>query len=117
MKKNLIQFQNMRYVKAIDVTSPKNHLQSVNVIFDGGLFSFSIAELVFDGDRVYGLRWNVGRNEWDRSDKLNGSTVCLGMPVSRGCPVWFNLPPVSDQYINNFITDEQKRLREEGYIE
>lgn len=107
----------MRYVKAADVVSPRDFVRNVNVIFDGGLHSFSIAELEWEGEECFGMRWNVARNEWDRKDKQNGSSICLGMPTSHGIPVWFILPTVSVNYINQIIEDERKRLKEEGLLD
>lgn len=104
----------MSYVKAADVISPQKYVRSVKVIFDGGLHSFSIAEIEWDGGICIGMRWNVARNEWERDDKKNGNCICLGMPTSHGKPVWFILPSVSINYLYQMIDDEKKRLKEEG---
>ena len=104
----------MKYFKAVDVIFPKKYVANVNVLFDGGLHSFSIAELDWEGGKCFGMRWNVARNEWDREDKQKGRSICLGVPTSHGKPVWFILPAVSVNYINQINEDEKKRLKEEG---
>lgn len=39
------QFPNMVYVDPVDVNAPQDYIISKKVIFDGGLHSFSIAEV------------------------------------------------------------------------
>ena len=94
----------MIYFKPNQVTSPQKFMKIVRVIFDGGLYSFSIAELEWEGSKVYGMRWNV-----------SGKKVCLGMPVSRARPVWFVIPNVTAKYFEQIISDELERLKSEGY--
>lgn len=106
----------MHYVKAADVISPQQYVTNVKVIFDGGLHSFSVAEIEWEGGNCIGIRWNVARNEWVREDKKNGDCACLGMPTSHGKPVWFILPSVSVKYLHQMIEDEKKRLKEEGLL-
>jgi len=105
----------MNYTNPNQVISPKKYLKVINVIFDGGLYSFSIAELEWEKNKVYGMRWNVGRNEWDNPDKKSGLKICLGMPVSRARPVWFILPDVISKSFDRIIADELERLKSEGY--
>ena len=104
----------MIYFKPNQVTSPQKFMKIVRVIFDGGLYSFSIAELEWEGSKVYGMRWNVSRKEWDDSDKISGKKICLGMPVSRARPVWFVIPNVTAKYFEQIISDELERLKSEG---
>jgi len=85
----------MQYKAPNAVTSPKDCVSNINVIFDGGVIPpthFSVAKLDWDGDPCIAMRWNVGQREWDEPDKQNNQQICAGMPVSRGYPVWFVLP-------------------------
>lgn len=102
----------MNYTLPFSVISPKDCVNNVNVLFDGGIDSFSVAEMDWEGEHVYGIRWNVARREWDDADKVNGVKTCLGMPTSRGYSVWFVLPDVFISYINQIIDDEKKRLKQ-----
>lgn len=100
----------MIYVNPLNVVSPRDCVSNVNVIFDGGEESFSIAEMDWEGTNAVGIRWNVASREWDDSEKLAGKKECKGMPVSRTYPVWFILPAVSGSYIQQIIADEKARL-------
>ena len=102
----------MNYKSPSLVISPQEFVSNVNVLFDGGIDSFSVAEMDWEGKHVYGIRWNVARREWDDADKVNGIKICLGMPTSRGISVWFVLPDVLISYINQIIDDEKKRLKQ-----
>ena len=87
----------MRYTPPNTVTSPRDCVSNINVIFDGGVIPpthFSVARLDWEGSPCLVMRWNVGQREWDDPEKQNNQKVCLGMPVSRGFPVWFVLPEV-----------------------
>ena len=102
----------MYYIKPNKVVSPRDYVKNVNVIFDGGIDSFSIAKLEWEGGKSIGMRWNVARREWDDPEKKNGNVECKGMPVSRSYPVWFILPDTIANYISQIIKDEKKRLKE-----
>jgi len=82
----------MNYVDPSQVISPRDCVSNVRVLFDGGEQSISIAKIEWEGQDCIGARWNVAKREWDVPDKQAGK-VCLGMPTSRGLPVWFILPP------------------------
>lgn len=101
----------MKYIKPSGVISPMDCVSNVKVLFDGGIDSFSIAEMEWEGTPVHGIRWNVARREWDDVDKVNGIKTCLGMPTSRGYSVWFVLPDVFIPYVNQIIADEKERLK------
>lgn len=73
----------MAYTKPEKVNSPQNRLSSVNVIYDGGEGSYSVANIEWDGQKAVGIRWNGG-NE--------GPFPGEGNPQSRGYPTWFVLP-------------------------
>lgn len=72
----------MPYVDPKTVIAPKHRLRDVRVIYDSGAIegSWSVAELRFDEEEAYGLRWNG-----DASSKQ-------GTPVAHGNPTWFILP-------------------------
>jgi hypothetical protein len=58
-------------------------VSDLNIIFDGGESSYSVAKLRWDGDPAVAVRWNGGD-----SAPFQG----LGNPQSRGIPTWFILP-------------------------
>lgn len=88
----------MRYVKPENVLSPRDFLKNVEVIYDGGSGDsdgdtlFSLAKITWEDDTALGIRWNVSMRELDSPAKKNNSVECVGMPSSRGYPVWFVLP-------------------------
>ncbi len=75
-----------------EVLSPRDFVEDVQVILNTGEDGFSIARIVWDGNPCVGIRWNIARREWDQPDKINDIVRCVGMPSSRGHPVWFILP-------------------------
>ncbi len=82
----------MKYTPPSTVTSPQDYISNIRVIFDGGVDSFSVAKLDWEGEPRIAMRWNVARREWDDPEKQSGKKVCVGMPSSHGYPVWFVLP-------------------------
>lgn len=102
----------IHYVNPANVVSPRDCISNLKVIFDGGVDSFSVAEMDWDGSKVLGIRWNVALREWDRQDKLSGLVICLGMPTSRAYPVWFILPDIFTTHISQIIKEEQIRIKE-----
>ncbi len=82
----------MKYFKPEQVTSPADYVEDVVKIYDGGQDSFSLAKVKWNGTESIAIRWNVAEREWDDVEKNNGNKVCVGMPSSRGYPVWFILP-------------------------
>lgn len=99
----------MRYWDPQKVTSPKSFVKKVKVIFDGGETSYSLAEVTWEDQETpsIGIRWNVARREWDDLNKLNGNKIAVGMPTSRGWPVWFILP--DDIFLNE--NEGNRRLK------
>ena len=87
----------MKYAPPSTVTSPQDYISNINVLFDGGDDSFSVAKLDWEGKPCIAMRWNVARRERDDPDKISGAKVCVGMPSSHGFPVWFVLP---DEIVN-----------------
>ena len=109
------QFPNMVYVDPVDVNAPQDYIISKKVIFDGGLHSFSIAEVNWKGGISYGMRWNMSMREKERDDKKNGLAPCYGMPFSTRTPVWFIIPHITIQEINRMIEQEKERLAKEDF--
>lgn len=93
----------MRYYNPSEVTSPRDHVSNVRVLFDGGVRSVSIAEIEWDGDDVFVMRWNVNNREWNDTEKLKDKKICVGMPSSRGYPVWFVIPAAQRRDIDDII--------------
>lgn len=64
------------------VLSPKDRVKSVEVVFDKGPveYSWSVAQIEWDGSPVVGIRWNGDA----KSHK--------GLPQARGNPAWFIVP-------------------------
>lgn len=82
----------MIYTEPMRVTAPRDFIEIQEIIYDGGEESVSIARLKWEGEEVYGIRWNVSMNEWNDEQKRNETRTCLGMPISYSHPVWFVLP-------------------------
>lgn len=83
----------MNYIPPKDVTSPLDAISNVDVLYDGGDTSVSIAKITWFGNIVIGMRWNVSMREWnDPAKNKPGGATCLGNPVSRGYATWFILP-------------------------
>jgi len=99
----------MRYKTPNEVKSPRDAISNVDVLFDGGIDSVSVARLTWFGKQVLGMRWNIALREWDDLDKESESKECLGMPVSRGYSTWFVLPDeMFDE--NSPLSDLLRRL-------
>jgi hypothetical protein len=81
----------MKYRNPKNVLSPRDAIKDVQVIFDGGEDSISVAKVKWYDDYKLGIRWNVALREWDNNEKKDGKE-CLGMPTSTGHPVWFIIP-------------------------
>lgn len=75
------------------INSPRQHLQVVKIIFDGGVEpGYSIAIVKWDGVPSIAIRWNVTDNEFYDAEKVKENIECVGNPQSRGVPTWFLLP-------------------------
>lgn len=106
----------MRYSAPADVISPRDFVRNVRVIFDGGEESFSLAVLDWEGVTCFGIRWNVARREWDDPTKANEERECVGMPSSRGYPVWFILPnQIADGSWN--LADQISKFKKEHMLD
>jgi hypothetical protein len=88
----------MNYYYPHEVISPQDHVKFIEIIHDGkdgegnGEDAFSIAKLTWDGKPCIGIRWNIAINEFKDEKKINGDSKCVGIPSSRGFPVWFIIP-------------------------
>lgn len=83
-----------KYNPANTVVSPVKNVKNVRVLSDGGACHgcYSVAIVEWNGNDVLAIRWNISENEATRTDKLNGSVVCLGEPNSHGYSTWFVVP-------------------------
>lgn len=84
----------MKYYNPSTVFSPRDCIEKVHVLFDGGHGSnpYSLAMVTWQGVDCIGIRWNVNQREWNHPLKKAGTEICLGEPNSRGYPTWFILP-------------------------
>lgn len=73
------------YTDPKTVLSPRGSVKNLEILYDGGAGSFSLAKLEWDGRDAHGFRWN---GYTDR--KTN--KVTKGSPISTGHPVWMILP-------------------------
>jgi hypothetical protein len=73
-----------------EVIHPKDRLQLIAVLFDGGADSYSVALVRWKDEKetqggvwpyALGIRWNGGPDPRDK-----------GVPSSRGYPTWYILP-------------------------
>lgn len=104
----------IKYINPADVISPKDLISNVEVLFDGGNESFSMARLTWYGtDGCYAMRWNVSNRELDNEQKANGNIPCIGLPQSHGHPTWFILPEVIKDYIDDIKKQERERICKE----
>jgi len=82
----------MIYHSPITVISPTDYVSNVQVLYDGGPDSVSVASLEWEGNPCIAMRWNIARREWDDAEKIKNNKTCVGLPSSHGYPVWFVLP-------------------------
>lgn len=82
----------MRYVNPLDVTSPQDAVSNIRLILDQGEEGISVAQIDWYEEPILVMRWNVSLREWEDPKKISEENICLGMPVSRGHPVWFVIP-------------------------
>lgn len=73
----------MNYVNPKMVVSPKNRISGLKILHDNGEDSWSLAEIIWDGEKCMGIRWNGSFTDENHN---------IGTPQSRGLPMWFILP-------------------------
>ncbi len=71
----------MSYIDPKTVTSPKHSWKLNAVLHNTGDEGWSLAQGEWNGDKVFGVRWNGSSND-----------AGIGNPQSRGIPTWFILP-------------------------
>lgn len=81
------------------VVSPKRQWQLIRVVLDGGADGWSAAEGTWDGKPCFAIRWNGGPK--------SGSPV--GVPQSRGRPIWFIVPDQLGGAVHSAVIDEVRR--------
>ncbi len=100
----------MNYKNPAHVNSPQDYVTDVRVVYDGRgndpEKSFSIAWIKWEGTDCLAIRWNVAIREFDDPAKQKGKQ-CVGVPASRGYPVWFVLP---DEIIDS-TSDVWKQIK------
>lgn len=75
----------MPYTDPKTVKSPMGRMEDLNVIYDGGAGSWSLATMTWDKQKDnIGLRWN--------GSDVPGDPFPAGNPTSHGYPTWFILP-------------------------
>ena len=93
-----------KYYKPQDVISPKDCIDAVIPLFDGGVDgAYSIAKITWKGQECIGLRWNINERERYDNEKETGTEICIGEPNSRCFPTWFILP---DDFIKEMLTGQ-----------
>jgi hypothetical protein len=71
----------MAYIDPQTVWAPRDHIRSVDVLYNGGPGAWSAALLNYDGEERVGVRWNGEEG------------AGIGNPQSRARPTWFIAPP------------------------
>lgn len=90
----------MSYRKAAEVTSPKDRLKILEVLWEGEAGDAAVIRCTWDGNEELGMRWNG----------FEGAP--LGNPLSRVHPTWFILPDFM-KYPTLAWVEEQKQLAKE----
>jgi len=93
------------YIDPKTVTSPKNKVRSVKVLFDRGPVdsSWSVAEVEYGNKLRFGIRWNPD----DKESKK-------GVPLANAHPVWFILPEELNDAVRGTI--EELRRNEDALL-
>ncbi|MBN8699569.1 MAG: hypothetical protein JST02_05115 [Bacteroidetes bacterium] len=102
-----------KHYPANTVLSPKDCVDSVTPIYDGGPIQgeYSVAIIQWQGNPCIGIRWNITERELNNPDKVSGKIVCVGEPNSRGYATWFILP---DEFLRDILNGGQisEKIRE-----
>jgi hypothetical protein len=89
----------MNYTDPRTVLTPKGRITDLDVIYDGGENSWSLASMCWDGTEVLGMRWNGG---------LSNGQPTVGNPQSRGKPTWFVVPSEVGDAIKEMLRFQKK---------
>lgn len=108
----------MIYHDPATVWSPRDCIDNVQLLYDGGLTDvYSLAIVTWEGQDRIGIRWNVNQREWAEPAKAAGTVRCVGEPNSRGYPTWFILPEnflssllASNDRIAGIVKDALERI-------
>ncbi len=92
----------MAYIDPQTVLSPRNRVGSVQVIYNGGPGSWSVARIDYDGEERLGFRWNGSKDE-----------PGIGTPQSRGKPTWEILP----MDLAEVVQERVEQLQDSRYAE
>jgi hypothetical protein len=97
------------YIDPETVTSPKNKVKNLRVLFDRGPvdYSWSLARLVYGDEERIGIRWNGDNKESKK-----------GVPLANAHPVWFILPKEIEEAVESTIgklDNEREAELLEGY--
>ena len=84
----------MSYVDPNTVLSPKGSIKDLEVIYNGGENSWSLARMKWDDSPVIAMRWNGGSSNRRPS---------IGNPSSRGYPTWFVVPDNVGEAIESML--------------
>jgi len=87
------------YIDPKTVLTPKGSVANLEVIYDGGEDSWSLARMLYDDAPVMGMRWNGGSS--------NGKPS-IGTPNARGYSTWFILPPEVGEAVENMVRFKKK---------
>ena len=95
----------MSYINPQTVMSPRNRVGSVDILYDDGPGSWSVARLEYDNvpDRI-GIRWNGSEEE-----------AGIGNPQSRGRPTWFVVPDELSPMVRE-VAERLSNSREGGLL-
>ena len=96
----------MPYINPKTVVAPKHRVRDVRIVFDAGEVekSWSVAELKWNEEEVFGVRWN------------GDSGSQKGTPVAHGNPTWFILPNEIAEAVRNMV-ERLKENREATLLE
>jgi len=73
------------YIDPKTVLSPRDSVKNLEILYDGGSGSFSLARMEWEGRDAHGFRWNGYTDR--KTNKVN-----KGSPISTGYPIWMILP-------------------------
>jgi hypothetical protein len=94
----------MEYHKPETVLSPRGTIAKLEVIYDGGEHSWSLARMEWGGEPIVAMRWNGGR----RNEIPPSEVPSVGTPSSRGYPTWFVLPDEVAEMIEQSLRLQKK---------
>jgi hypothetical protein len=94
----------MSYTPPEMVTSPKEKVKELKIVYDGDEGGWSLALMLWEGKPTVGIRWNGGSG-----DKR---FPVIGTPQSHGVPTWFLLPEEVGDVVLALVRTMKKGLCE-----